>query len=124
MNNKPRVRLHHVGQATFRLVTRDRGYGGPYGQYRQPAKWACIECHAIVRGTDERPEVFNRWNGEPDQLCARNGHAPCRECGQMLPRLNDGCPREHRWQVCPGKTEADRMIPQHAHKGHLARSAS
>lgn len=122
-SNKPRVRLYHVGQATFRLISRDRGWGGPYGQDRRYAKWACIACGAMVDGTDDTPVIYNRWNGEPEQLCARNGHAPCRACGKQLPRLNDGCPREHPWRRCPGKTEADRVNPQHAHAGHLGRSA-
>ena len=121
--NKPRVRLFHVGQATFRLVTRDRGWGGPYGQQRRPAKWACIECRAVVEGDDDKPWVPRRYNDEPDNKCARNGHAPCRICGAILPRLNDGCPREHNWRKCPGKDESDRMLPQHAHKGHLERAS-
>lgn len=122
--NKPRVRLFHAGQATFRLVTRDRGWGGPYGQDRRPAKWACIECGATVDGEDNHPWLgLNRYTDRYDNRCADNGHAPCRECGQMLPRLNDGCPREHRWTECPGKTEADRMNPQHAHAGHLERAS-
>lgn len=123
-SSKPRVRLWHVGQATFRLVSRERGWSGAYGQDWRYAKWACIDCRAVVTGSDDAPHIVNKWNGEPDQNCARNGHAPCRECGQQLPRLNDGCPREHPWRTCPGKTEADRMIPQHAHKGHLERPAS
>jgi hypothetical protein len=122
--NKPRVRLFHWGKATFRLVTRDRGWGGPYGQERRPAKWACIDCGAQLDGTDEAPYLRQGWSlagpgtGEPDFACARNGHAPCWACGKQLPRLNDGCPREHRWNRCPAKTEGNRMNPQHAAQGH------
>ena len=126
---KPRTRLYAVGQTTYRLIAWDRGWGGPYGQDRRHAKWACVHCGAKVYGDDDWPVgAFTRrgfgqaahW--EPITPCARNGHAPCRACGQMLPRLNDGCPREHRWQICPGKTEADRVQPQHARAGHLARA--
>lgn len=113
-SSKPRVRLYHLGKATYRLVSRDRGWGGRYGNDRRPAKWVCLDCHAMVDGTDERPEPW-------DSVCARNGHAPCRVCGQRIPRLNCGCPREHRWNQCPGKTEDDKVQAQHAHKGHLAR---
>ena len=34
---------------------------------------------------------------------------------------DDGCPREHNWRACPGKTEADRMQPQHADNHHHGR---
>jgi hypothetical protein len=119
VSNKPRVRLYHLGQATFRLVTRDRGWGGAYGQELRPAKWACIACGRKIDGTDDQP-----WRAPDEIACSRNGHAPCRECGKQLPRLNDGCPREHNWRICPGKTEAHRMTPQHAHKDHLTREVT
>ena len=111
---KPRTRLYIVGQATYRRVKRDMGWGGPYGQDRRPARWACIDCGREVWGTDDKPMYV-------DNVCSRNGHAPCHACGRKLPRLNDGCPREHNWRICPGKTEADRMNPQHADKGHTKR---
>ena len=124
---KPRTRLYIAGEATYRLISPDRGYGGPYGADRRPAKWACVGCGQMVDGTDTEPWVKTiHFIDRPDGFtwstaCARNGHAPCRACGRPLARLNDGCPREHRWTECPGKTEADRMQPQHAHKGHLSR---
>ena len=122
---KPRVRLVIAGKATYRRVRRDRGWGGPYGQQRQPARWECIDCGAPVDGSDAEPwpsyTTFPDGTGEWNNRCARNGHAPCWACGQKLPRLNDGCPREHPWHRCPGKTEADRLRPQHAHTGHQPR---
>ncbi len=119
---KQRVRLYAAGQAMYRLVTPDRGYGGAYGQTRRPAKWACIECGKTVYGTDEAPwVVLNRWSGAWGHVCARNGHAPCAHCGKALPRLDDGCPRAHPWVQCPAKTEASRMIPQHSAAGHVER---
>ena len=121
--SKPRTRLWIAGQATYRLVARDRGWGGAWGQDRRPAKWACIDCGRRLTGTDDQPSVRRKqWSGEWDEVCARNGHAPCRVCGKVLPRLNDGCPREHNWRLCPGKNEPDRMAPQHAAVGHRDRS--
>lgn len=118
---KPRTRLYHAGQATYRRTRPDRGWGGPYGQNRQPAKWACIDCGRTIRGEDSGPWIDTDWAGKPIDKCQRNGHAPCRLCGKQLPRLNCGCPREHRVDLCPGKTEADRMMPQHADNHHHAR---
>lgn len=105
-----------IGRATFTQVSEYRpwGYGASWDV--SPARWACVDCGAKVDGTDERPWIGTRGlRNAPDQSCARNGHAPCRACGKLLPRLNDGCPREHRWDLCPEKTEADRLQPQHAH---------
>ena len=126
---KQRVRLYAAGQTMYRLVRPDKGYGGPYGQTRQPAKWACIHCAAIVDGTDDAPGVrIDHGIGIPEphryswaNPCARNGHAPCAHCGKILPRTDDGCPRAHNWRNCPGKTEAHRMIPQHAAARHQDR---
>ncbi len=114
----PRKRAVVVGQATFIRIKEDRGYGGPWGQSRQPAKWQCVACGRIVDGTDERPYLSrSRWGGRPGRFnnaCADNGHAPCRLCKKPLARLNCGCPREHNANVCPGKTAADRVYPTHA----------
>lgn len=121
---KPRVRLFAVGETMFRLARPDKGWGGPWGQTRRPAKWACIYCGALVDGDDEKPWVHRRWannEGPWDNACARNGHAPCAYCGQSLPRLDDGCPRAHRWNRCPAKSEANRMVSQHAVPGHAER---
>ena len=32
------------------------------------------------------------------------GHAPCAYCGALLLRRKDGTPRQHRADLCPGKT--------------------
>ena len=118
---KPRTRLYYAGKATYRLLTPDKGWGGPYGQNRQPARWACVDCGRTIRGEDSGPWIDTDWAGKPIDKCQRNGHAPCRLCGKPLPRLDDGCPREHNWRACPGKTEADRMQPQHADNHHHGR---
>lgn len=117
---KERVRLYAAGQTMYRLVTPDRGWGGCYGQDRRPAKWACIHCHTVVDGDDNKPWYLTDTIGSGDQAetrwrtkCARNGHAPCAHCGTQLPRTNDGCPRAHNWRSCPAKTEDHRMLPQH-----------
>jgi len=121
-HSKPRVRLYVVGQATFRLVSRVRGWCGPYGQDWVGAKWACITCGKLVKGDNERPNVSVKSRGSYGvDPCANNGHAPCAYCGKQLPRTNDGCPRAHAWRDCPGKTEADRMVGQHAHAAHHER---
>lgn len=118
MPHTPRLRAVVVGQATFTRVRLDRGYMGAYGQTRYPAKWQCVACGRTVDGTDERPYITrDMWGGVPGrfhQACADNGHAPCRLCGKLLPRLNCGCPREHNANVCPAKTNADRVFPTHA----------
>lgn len=121
-DNKPRVRLYVVGKATYRLISRTKGYRGPYGQDWCGAKWACIDCGRIVEGDDSHPyirlETFTDYEGRRlarGDACAVNGHAPCAYCGKKLPRTNDGCPRAHPRRYCPGKTEADRMVGQHSH---------
>lgn len=117
--NKPRARIQYIGEVPYRLVSKGRGWSSAYGQTWSPAKWACTICGSVVTGDHEAPD---KWAAE--SRCVRNGHAPCAHCGKPLARLNDGCPREHNWRSCPGKTEADRMQPQHAHKGHLARAGA
>lgn len=120
---KPRVKLFAAGQTFFRLVREDKGWRGPYGQTRCPAKWACTVCGRLVDGSNEAPmNLKHFWLGTWVDVCARNGHAPCAYCGKQLPRLNDGCPRAHPWRNCPAKTEANRMLAQHAHPGHIERS--
>ena len=104
---KHRTRLFYAGLATFRRVKLARGWGGPYGMVYRGAWWACIECGRKIVGEDDQPD---KWLLS-QSACARNGHAPCWACGRVLPRLNDGRVREHRWNRCPGKTEADRIVP-------------
>lgn len=124
---KPRVRLYAAGQTFFRLVSEVKGWRGPYGQTWCGAKWACIVCGRLVGGDNQKPSprfrpAFGDWPAEWIDVCARNGHAPCAYCGKQLPRLNDACPRAHPWRRCPGKTEAARMVGQHAHPAEHVRS--
>ncbi len=118
---KPRVRLYVAGQAFYRLVSPEKGWRGPYGQTWCGAKWACVACWKIIPGSNIKPYVGTGFTGEWSEPCARNGHAPCAHCGKQLPRLNDGCPRAHQWNRCPAKTDAARMIAQHAQPGHVER---
>lgn len=105
-----------IEKATYRLKYLDQGWGGPYGQDRLPATWECVDCHREIPGTDLDPWATGLYR----RTCS-NGHSPCRACGALLPRLTCGCPREHQWNRCPGKTEDDKMLQQHADRGHNAR---
>ncbi|GAA2178252.1 hypothetical protein GCM10009785_00130 [Brooklawnia cerclae] len=119
-----RARAVVRGKTVYRMVSPDRGWGGPYGQDRKWAWWACVWCGKKVPGTNNAPFVRRHpFTGEWEEVCARNGHAPCARCGAWLPRLNDGCPREHNWTACPGKTEADRVVPQHSASKHRERTS-
>ena len=95
-----------VGKATYRLVSPDKGWGGPYGQYRKGAKWECVDCGRILVGDDSRP-----WDATRS-ACALNGHGPCSYCGKQLPRLTDGSMRAHPWRICPGKTAEHKVVPR------------
>lgn len=102
-----------LGQATYRQSTQDRGYGGAYGNDRRPARWECVDCGRSVDGTDLRPWLSpNGHTGKYGNACCDNGHGPCSYCGKVLPRLADGSLRAHPWRICPGKTEAHRVIPR------------
>lgn len=106
-----------IGDVTLTRASLGR-WGGPYGAKWSAARWVCDTCGRSVRGTDDHPERLG------DLTCVRNGHQPCRLCGTMLPALDCGCPREHQWTSCPGKTEADRITPQHGAAGHRHREAT
>ena len=80
----------------FTVTKRDRGWGGPYGQYRREVEWTCDDCGHVIRGD----------GGWSMALMAKHhdcGHAPCPHCGQMLLRRKDGTPRQHAHNRCPGK---------------------
>lgn len=80
----------------FIVTKRDRGWGGPYGQYRREVEWTCDECGYVIRGDGSWSMV--RMADHHD--C---GHAPCEFCGRMLLRRKDGSPRQHKHNLCPGK---------------------
>jgi hypothetical protein len=89
----------------FVRVRVDKGWGGPWGCDRTPAKWVCVWCGYQARGTDDEPDLRFRRHAL-HQL-----HAHCDRCGVWVPALADGSPREHPANICPGKTEADRVVP-------------
>ena len=96
---------HRVGDRymCFVVVREDRGWGGPYGQYRRPTAWQCEECGYRIAGD------LGGWFAK--QLADHHecGHAPCERCGQMLLRRKDGTPRQHAHHLCPGKTPGDKV---------------
>lgn len=82
----------------FVVVRPDRGWGGPYGQNRQPAQWQCEVCGLMLRyGMDS-------WVRKQAEEHHRRGHAPCEFCGKQLVRRKDGTARQHPHNRCSGKT--------------------
>lgn len=71
-------------------------------------QWECLDCGKQTTTLDD---------GTPDVGNCINGHCACLHCGKVLPRLKCGCPRPHSWNHCPGKTEADKLYPQHSQPG-------
>lgn len=96
----------------FEVVKPDRGWGGPYGQYRRPLIWRCTECgHEIPDHTDtfDGPKRRDSWAMKRLADHHECGHAPCAYCGQLLLRRKDGTPRQHRADLCPGKDPGYRI---------------
>lgn len=96
----------------FVVVKADRGWGGPYGQYRRPRIWRCEDCgHELPDHT----ETFRGVQKIDSYALARMadhhecGHAPCAYCGALLLRRKDGTPRQHRADLCPGKSDGHRI---------------
>jgi hypothetical protein len=87
----------------FTLIREAKGWGGPYGQRWIPCVWRCDECGAEIPG-ELAPWIKKRLADHHE--C---GHAPCDRCGTMLPRRKDGTPRQHRVDLCPGKTDGDKI---------------
>ena len=100
MTNLPRLGERYV---CFEVATPTRGWSGPYGQTWRPAVWRCIECGATFHG--DRSEWFLARLLRHHEC----GHAPCAYCGQPLLRRKDGTPRQHRSDVCPGKSPGYRI---------------
>ena len=50
MNMPTRVGEHYL---CFVVEREDRGWGGPWGQYRQPKIWRCEECGYEIRDHTE-----------------------------------------------------------------------
>ena len=90
----------------------DRGWGGPYGQYRRPLIWRCVECGYEIpdhEATFNGPKRRATWAMQQLAAHHEHGHAPCAYCGQMLLRRKDGTPRQHAANRCPGKTAGHRI---------------
>lgn len=87
----------------FTVTKRDRGWGGPYGQYRREVEWTCTECGSVIRGDGS-------WSLARMADHHECGHAPCAYCGQMLLRRKDGTPRQHAANRCPGKTRGHLIV--------------
>lgn len=86
----------------FVVKREDRGYGGPYGQYRRPIVLVCEDCGYEVRGIS----AWERKRMADHHEC---GHAPCARCGEKLLRRKDGTPRQHAHNRCPAKTDGDKI---------------
>lgn len=96
----------------FVIAKPDRGWGGPYGTRRRPLVWRCVECgYEISDHTDTFTGPVRRDSWAMARLAEHHehGHAPCAYCGTPLLRRKDGTPRQHRADLCPGKTEGHRI---------------
>ena len=105
----------------FVVEREDRGWGGPYGQYRRPLVWRCIECgYKVHEYLDTFTEPMRRSPWVIAQLARHHecSHAPCAYCGQMLLRRRDGTPRQHAATLCPGKDDGYRIEREFAR--HIA----
>lgn len=97
----------------FILVREDKGWGGPYGQYRRPGAWECEDCG--YRIPDYTVTFDGRLDPKPRYEMKRmadhheHGHTPCPKCGQLLLRRMDGSPRQHAHNKCPGKSPGDKI---------------
>ena len=90
----------------------DMGWGGPYGQYRRPMIWRCVECDYEIRDhTVTFQGRVRRDSWAMKRLADHHecGHAPCDRCGQMLLRRKDGTPRQHAHNKCPGKSPGHKI---------------
>ncbi len=87
----------------FTVTKRDRGWGGPYGQYRRDVEWTCEDCGYKITGST----LWSMARMADHHEC---GHAPCAYCGKPLLRRKDGTPRQHRADLCPGKTEGHLIV--------------
>ena len=106
---------HRIGDRylCFVVEREDRGWGGPYGQHRRPLVWRCVECDYLIPDhTDTFAGPIRRDQWAMKRLADHHecGHAPCAYCGRLLLRRKDGTPRQHRADLCPGKTEGHLIV--------------
>lgn len=84
----------------FIAVRRERGWGGFHGQTWVGAIWQCEDC-----GYELREWAPGSWAQKRAADHHEHGHAPCAYCGKSLPRRKDGSARQHRADLCGGKSE-------------------
>lgn len=97
----------------FVLVRRvNHTVGGPYGTVD---RWPVFQCEDCGHEIESAYTTFNgvrryaKWALKRMLDHHECGHAPCAECGQMLLRRKDGTPRQHRYDLCPGKTPGSKI---------------
>lgn len=83
----------------FRVV-RLAHYGGHYGASYTAVRWECVECGTRFHGDQPHRHMEKH---------ADQGHAPCERCGRVLLRRQDGTPRQHAHNRCPGKNPGHRI---------------
>ncbi|WP_136043327.1 MULTISPECIES: hypothetical protein [unclassified Microbacterium] len=86
----------------FTVTKRDRGWGGPYGQYRREVEWTCDTCGFKITGD-------GAWSMKHMADHHECGHAPCDRCGTLLLRRKDGTPRQHAHNRCPKKSPGHKI---------------
>lgn len=96
----------------FVLVCPDLTYGGPYGQSARWPIWECEDCGHQIHAAYDTFDGVRRWSPYAMKRMADQhdcGHAPCDRCGKKLPRRKDGTPRQHSHNLCPGKSDGDKI---------------
>lgn len=87
----------------FVVVRHAIGWTGPYGQTWAGPIWECVECgHRI-------PEHYSGFDRKRAARHHEHGHAPCDLCGRPLLLRKDGTPRQHRYDLCAGKTDGHKI---------------
>jgi DNA-directed RNA polymerase subunit RPC12/RpoP len=87
----------------FVVVKRGRGWGGSYGQTYTGPIWECVECgHRIA-------EYLNGFDRMRAAKHHEHGHAPCPDCGKPVLLRKDGSRRQHRYDLCAGKTDGHKI---------------
>ena len=84
------------------IPRRERNRGVKESQYTY---WVCLTCKEEVCSAsglfDPSPHL---------SLHHERGHSACEFCGKVLTNCNDGSPRQHPFNKCPGKDESYRVL--------------